>query len=57
MNAYRYPGEYDMMYESMRGRMKVVYTDYQYALIYKCMRVTVDGLCEQGEDFFIVYSR
>ena len=57
VDSDRYPGEYETNGDSSRSRMKIVYTDYSYALVYKCMRVTFMGDCEKGEDFFIVYSR
>ena len=54
----RFAGEYSISYgEEIQGRIKVVYTDYQFALVYECLKVDSGGKCQKGEDFFIVYAR
>ena len=42
---------------SMPGRLKIIYTDYQHALVYECHNVLQNGQCVEGHDSLDLYSR
>ncbi|KAK2167928.1 hypothetical protein LSH36_22g07018 [Paralvinella palmiformis] len=39
------------------GRVRIAYTDYNYALLIGCQQVSDDGSCVSGQNMAVVYSR
>ena len=42
---------------TVTGRSKVIYTNYQYALVYECHQEAAAGTCMHGQDSLDLYSR
>ena len=42
---------------TLPGRVRIAYTDYNYALLIGCQQVSDDGSCVSGQNMAVVYSR